>query len=99
MAVKILIKMRFKEKDIGKISKMLITRRYGAMEQEGYISSETMWDLDDSQRVVVSSMWQNIESWNRWRNSEKRKAIESQFSDYLDGPTQYEHFFIGLYPH
>ena len=99
MAVRVLIKRGFKEKDIGKISKMLITTRYGAMEQEGYISSETMWDLDDSQRVVVSSMWQNIESWNSWKSSEKRKAIQSQFSDYLDGPTEYEHFFIGLYPH
>ena len=99
MAVKILIKRRFKEDDIGKISKMLITKRYGAMEQEGYISSETMWDLDDPRRVVVSSMWQNIENWNSWKNSEKRKTIESQFSDYLDGPTEFEHFFIGLYPH
>ena len=99
MAVKVLIKRWFKEKDIGKISKMLIKMRYGAMEQEGYISSETMWDLDDALGVVVSSMWQNIDSWNDWKNSAKRKSIESQFSDYLDGPEIYAHYFIGLYPH
>jgi heme-degrading monooxygenase HmoA len=99
MAVKILIRRRFKENDFNQISKMLITSRYGAMEQEGYISSETMWDLDDSNRVVVASMWQKIENWNTWRNSEKRKSIQSQFEGCLDGPTEYEHFFIGLYPH
>ena len=99
MAVKILIKRRFKENDIGKISKLLITARYSAMEQEGYISSETMWNLDDPKRVVVTSMWQNIESWNAWKNSAKRKSLESQFLDNLDGPTEYEHYFVGLYPH
>jgi heme-degrading monooxygenase HmoA len=99
MPVKILIKRRFKEKDISQNSKMLITARHGAMEQEGYISSETMWDLDDPKNVVVSSMWQDIESWNSWKNSEKRKSLESQFMAYLDGPTKYEHYFLGLYPH
>ena len=99
MAVKILIKRKFKDNDIGKISKMLITARYGAMEQKGYISSETMWDLDDPQKVVVTSMWQNIESWNAWKNSVKRKSMESRFSKNLDQPTEYEHYFVGLYPH
>ena len=68
MAVKILIKRKFKESDPNKISKMLTTARYGAMQQEGYISSETMWDHDDPHKVVVASMWQTIENWNKWKN-------------------------------
>lgn len=99
MAVKILIKRKFKESDISKISKILITARYGAMQQEGYISSETMWDHDDPNKVVVASMWQTRENWNKWKNSKKRKSIESEFKDLLEGPAEYEDYFLGLYPH
>lgn len=99
MAVKILIKRRFKESDFIQISKMLNASRYRAMEQEGYISSETMWNLDDPKKVVVASMWQTIDDWNAWKNSEKRKSVESQFAGRLEGPTEYEPYVIGLYPH
>ena len=40
-----------------------------------------------------------VENWNKWKNSEKRKSIESQFKDLLDGPAEYESYFLGLYPH
>ena len=99
MAVKILIKRHFKESDYIQISKMLNASRYRAMEQEGYISSETMWDLDDPKKVVVASMWQTIDNWNAWKNSEQRKSVESQYADRLDGPAVFEHYFIGMYPH
>jgi len=69
------------------------------MEQEGYISSETMWDYNDPKRVVVASMWQSIETWNNWKNSEKRKAGEEALEKLLDEPPEYEIFLLGLYPH
>jgi len=59
MAIKVLIKRKFKEGNIQAASRFLINHRNGAMRQSGYISSETMQSLDDPDKVVVVSMWRN----------------------------------------
>ena len=99
MAVKILVKRKFKEGYLNEINNMLKKVRFGAMDQKGYISSETLWDHQDPFRVVVASTWQNIESWEQWKHSDLRKSNEQGFAAYLDGETTYEVFDLGLYPH
>ena len=96
MALKILIKRKIKDKNMQAASRLLINSRNGAMHQPGYISSETMRSLDDPGQIVVVSMWQNREAWETWRNSETRKAIETEFKDYIVGQTEYEHYSLGL---
>jgi len=96
MAVKILIKRKFRDGNMQAASKFLIANRNGAMQQSGYISSETLRNLDDQNQVVVVSMWQTIEAWNAWKNSETRMANEAEFKDYLIGETAYEHYSLGL---
>ena len=56
MAVKILIKRKFKNGNLNAASRLLINNRSGAMNQPGYISSETMQSLDDPQIITVASM-------------------------------------------
>jgi len=99
MAVKVLIKRRFKEKFFTEISEMIKKHRYGAMNQDGYISSETLWDAKDPYHVVVASNWRTMKEWNVWKNSEERRAIDEKISVYLDGETTYEIYELGLYPH
>jgi heme-degrading monooxygenase HmoA len=96
MAIKILIKRKFKEGNMRAASRFLINNRNGAMMQSGYISSETLRNLEDQNQIVVVSMWENFESWNDWKNSETRKANEAEFKDYLIGETEYEHYSLGL---
>ena len=96
MAVKILIKRKFKDGNMRAASRLMINNRNGAMVQPGYISSETLRNLDDRDQVVVVSMWDKIESWNAWKNSEVRMANEAEFKDYLIGETEYEHYALGL---
>ena len=96
MAVKILIKRKFKDGNMQAASRFLINNRNGAMIQPGYISSETLRNLDDRDQVVVVSMWENIEAWNAWENSETRKSNEAEFNDSLIGETEYEHYSLGL---
>ena len=55
-----------------------------------------MRSLDDPSRIAVVSIWQSIESWEAWKNSEARKAIETEFNDYIVGETHYEHYSLGL---
>ena len=96
MAIKILIKRKFKDGNMRAASRLLINNRNGAMKQSGYISSESWRSLDDTDQVVVVSMWENIEAWNAWKNSETRKTNEGEFKDYLVGQTEYEHYSLGL---
>jgi quinol monooxygenase YgiN len=96
MAVKILIKRKIKNGNMKAASRLVINNRYGAMAHPGYISSETMRSIDDPDRIVVVSMWQDIEGWESWKNSETRKANEDEFKDYFVGPTEYELYSLGL---
>lgn len=96
MAVKILIKRKIKNGNMRAASRLVINNRNGAMKHPGYISSETMPSLDDSSLIVVVSMWQNMEAWETWKNSETRIANEAEFKDYVVGSTEYEHYSLGL---
>ena len=96
MAVKILIKRKFKDGNMQAASRFLINTRTGAMKQPGYISSENLRSLDDKDQVVVVSMWETIEAWKAWKNSEERKAYVDEFRDYYVGEAQYEHYALGL---
>ena len=66
------------------------------MDQQGYISSETLTDCNDPNYVVVISMWQKIENWNQWKNTDLRSEIESGFESLLEGSTKYEAYNLGL---
>ncbi len=96
MAVKILIKRKFKDGNMQAASRLLINNRNGAMMQPGYISSETLRNLDDRNQIVVVSMWEKFEAWNAWKNSEARMANVAEFKDYFVGETEYEHYSLGL---
>ena len=99
MAIKVLIKRRFKEGYFNEINNVIKEVRFGAMDQKGYISSETLWDHEDPFRVVVASNWRSIENWNNWKNSDLRISNEQKFDEFLDGETEYEIFDLGIYPH
>ena len=96
MAVKIVIKRKFKNGNMRVASRLLINNRSEAMKQSGYISSENWRSLDDTNQVVVVSMWDNMEDWKTWKNSEIRLANETEFKDYLVGQIEYEHYSLGL---
>ena len=95
MAVKIFIKRKFKDGNMRVASRLLINNRNGAMRQSGYISSETLRNLYETDQVMVVSMWENIEAWEKWKNSETRIANEAEFKNYLIGETEYEYYSLG----
>ena len=96
MAVKILIKRKFKDGNLNAASRLLINNRSGAMKQPGYISSETLRSLDDPDRIVVVSTWQSIEDWEAWKNSETREANVNEFKDYIIEQEEFERYSLGL---
>lgn len=96
MAVKILIKRKFKSGNMQAASRFVINNRNSAMRQPGYISSETLRSIEDKNTIMVISMWENMEAWEAWKNGEIRKANVADFKDYLVGDTAYEHYSLGL---
>lgn len=96
MAVKVLIKRKVKNGKLNEASKLLIKARYAAMSQQGYISSETLTDCYNPNNVAVISMWQKIENWNQWKNSDVRSKNEAEFEALLDAPTEYETYNLGF---
>ena len=96
MAVKILIKRKFKEGNMKAAARLLINYRNGAMQQPGYISSETLQRLEDPSQITVVSMWKDMEAWEAWKNSETRLVNENEVKDLLVGQTEYEHYSLGL---
>jgi len=96
MAVKIFIKRKFKPGNMPAASRFVINNRSGAMQQPGYISSETLRNIEDKDTVLVVSMWENIEAWEAWKNSDIRKANVAEFKDYLVGVAEYESYSLGL---
>ena len=98
MAVKVIIKRRFREGKAKEVFALLNKFRLEAMGQDGYITGETLTGFDDPQKVLVISTWQNIDNWLKWKEDSGRKTNESLLQQYLEGPTEYEVYLLGPYP-
>ena len=98
MAVKILIKRRL---PIDKDSALYIIGifrqlRMLAIEQEGYISSETLRSVENPQEFLVISTWRSLEDWQRWFNGSQRRELHSKVETLLEGGTSYEVYQHGF---
>lgn len=97
MTVKILIKRLLKDGNIDKAAEMLIQARTNAMGAQGYISSETLRGCDNPNEIVVVSMWERKEDWERYRDNPSRMELEENFSDLLACPAVHSAYNLGLY--
>ena len=98
MAVKILITRSLpvdkeKAKYIVAIFRQL---RMLALEQQGYISSETLRSIQNPQEFLVISTWGSLEEWERWFNSSQRKELHAKVDALLEGGTTYAAYQHGF---
>ncbi|KJS33196.1 MAG: hypothetical protein VR64_02980 [Desulfatitalea sp. BRH_c12] len=73
-----------------RLSQLLIELRNIANEQPGYISGETLRNVDDRNEYLVISTWQSLESWTRWLDNQVRVSVESQIDALLGASTVYK---------
>ncbi len=97
MLVKVLIKRRVKKDSAMDVFKQLRRIRSKAMNQEGYISGETLIDPGDPQKILVVSTWGSLENWHSWRENEERRSMNAQLDELLEGSTEYETFVYSKY--
>ncbi len=74
------------------LSEMLIELRAMAFDQPGYITGETLRNVDDPNEYLVISTWKSLEDWHRWFANEKRAELEGKVDALLGSPTTYKVF-------
>lgn len=82
------------------LESMLIDLRTKALRQPGYISGETIKNVDDPLHWITISTWTDPELWKTWLASQERQEISDKIDPLIDRPEKITHFtfmysFIG----
>jgi len=96
MAVKIFIKRQVPEEKAREIIPLVREMRSLATNHEGYISGETLRNLERPEEFMVISTWQSSQDWKEWIKSEGRKEIQGKIDSLLGGETEYQIFHYGF---
>ena len=96
MAVKILIKRVVPEDKAREMIPLFRQMRALAMNQEGYISGETLRNLNNPEEFLVISTWESSDKWVKWLNSSERQEIQKKIDILLGGPTSYDVYHYGF---
>lgn len=96
MAVKALIRRVVPESKAREMIPLFREMRTLAMNQDGYISGETLRNLNNPEEFLVISSWQSSEDWVRWLKSEARQKIQMRIDQLLGGQTLYEIYHYGF---
>ncbi len=74
------------------LSEMLIELRAMADRQPGYISGETLRNVEDPHEYLVISTWKALESWKWWMANAERAELEGRIDALLGSSTVYKVF-------
>lgn len=96
MAVKVLIKRRVPEDKARDMIPLVRQMRAHANSQDGYISGETLRNLEKPEEFLVISTWESSDYWRKWLSSSERKEIQDKIDSLLGGVTEYEIFHYGF---
>jgi heme-degrading monooxygenase HmoA len=96
MAVKVLIRRNVPENKAREMIPLFRKMRTLANEQAGYITGETMRNLEKANEFLVISTWETSDDWKRWMQSNDRQQIQNQIDALLGGKTEYEIFHYGF---
>jgi heme-degrading monooxygenase HmoA len=96
MAVKALIKRVVPESKAREMIPLFRQMRSLAMNQDGYISGETLRNLNNPEEFLVISSWQSSQDWVNWLESAERQQIQQKIDALLGGQTKYEIYHYGF---
>ncbi len=98
MAIEVLIK---RATGPGNNAKILLPHimdlRAQAVLQPGYISGETLFNLERSEECVVISRWTKLEHWQNWLKNPVRKALNERIESLLADEAEYNVYSVGLW--
>ena len=85
--VKVLLERTLKGKHVADVSRLLRQMRVLAMQQPGYISGETLHDVDDPNHYLVISTWEALDDWRAWQKNPQRVKMQDEVDRFLEAPT------------
>jgi heme-degrading monooxygenase HmoA len=90
MTISVIIQRKFKDNEkAAALAPLIVKLRSLATIQPGYVTGKTFRCLDCDGEYLVISTWSSIEAWNRWRDSEQRKELQTQMDELLGEETHY----------
>ena len=95
MAVKTIIKRKVPKGKESELFPLLIEMRSKATAQPGYISGETLRNVNDPEDYLVISTWKSVEAWNTWKNHRERAQIIEKIDALLKEKTEYSVYLYG----
>ena len=95
MAVKIIIRRRIPKGNEAQVLPLLLDLRAKAMTHSGYISGETLRNVNNPEDYVIISTWKSVESWKAWEASKERAEILSKVDSLLGAKTESGIYFHG----
>ena len=95
MEIKIILKRKAAKEVHERLTPILIELRTLAMKHEGYISGETLINMDDPEEIVVISIWKSLKCWDDWIESKDRKELQVNIDEILGVPTYYQVYCYG----
>jgi len=95
MAVKIIIKRKIPKGKEGQLLPLLVELRSKATTQQGYISGETLRNVNDPEEYLVISTWQSVEDWKAWEGSKGRAEMQHKVDSLLGAETTYGIYYYG----
>jgi heme-degrading monooxygenase HmoA len=95
VAVKIIMSRTAKPEQHKKLTPLLLDLRRLAMNQSGYISGETLVNMDNPEEVLVISAWNSLADWEAWVSKQERQALQAEIDQILGCPTFYKIYLYG----
>lgn len=93
MTVKIILLRRVPPEKHNDLLPLLVKLRSLCMNRRGYISGETLVNVDDPTENLVISTWATAEAWNDWMASADRQALQQQIDELLGEETGYQIYY------
>ena len=98
MAISVVIGRKVKQgRQAKELIPILLQMRALAMYQPGYISGETLCDVDRPGECLVISRWESVEDWQKWAKSQQRAKIERKIET-LTGHKSNYHIYSPMVP-
>jgi len=88
MSVKVIMERTVKAGKEKELAEALKEMRSKALRQPGYISGETLLDVDHPRTHIVISEWHSLDEWRRWADSPDRQGVSKRIEQLLDQPTR-----------
>jgi len=90
MAVKILIKRKVAADKASQLKDLVMQLRSLSMKQPGYVSGESLRNVDKQNEYLVISTWDSLSAWKAWQSSKERAKIQGAIDALLGQNTEYE---------